>query len=153
MNEERSARRRWLAFIGLFFAAQTTLWVWAIAMVSSDPSHAIVADYDARALDWDAQRARADESDALGWRATVEVDRTRVTVRIADAHGAPVAAHDVSVALFHKAEAARRQAPTLHAVAPGVWQGAVDIHREGLWHVELDADRFSTTATVTVTVD
>jgi hypothetical protein len=77
MSNEPSARRRWVAVIVGFFAAQAALWTWAIVTVSSDPSHAIVANYDARALDWDARRASA----ALGWNATVEVDRTHTKPR------------------------------------------------------------------------
>lgn len=146
MSNERSARRRWLAIIGAFFLAQAALWTFAIVTVSSDPSHAVVANYDARALDWDAQRAGA----GLGWRATFELDRTHTVVRIVDAAGAPVPAEHVGLAIFHKAEAAHRRSVALHAIAPGVWHGSVDLGRSGLWQLELTADAFTTTTTVDI---
>jgi nitrogen fixation protein FixH len=146
VNIETSARRRWTAIIGGFFLAQAALWTFAITTVSSDPSHAVVADYDARALDWDAQRARA----PVGWHATLELDRSQALVRIVDAAGEPVQADHLALAMFHKAEAAHRQAVTLHAVAPGVWAGPVTIRRSGLWQLELTADAFNTITTVPV---
>lgn len=146
MSTERSARRRWIAVIGAFFLAQAVLWTFAIVTVSSDASHAVVADYDARALDWDAQRARA----PIGWQATLELDRSHALVRIVDADGAPVHADHIALAMFHKAEAAHRYAVALHAVAPGVWAGPVALGRPGLWQLELTADAFTTTTTVPI---
>jgi nitrogen fixation protein FixH len=146
MSTEKSARRRWVAIIGGFFLAQAVLWTYAIITVSSDPSHAVVANYDARALDWDAQRARAEH----GWHATLELDRSHTLVRIVDAQGVPVRAEQVALAIFHKAEAAHRQSVPLQPLAPGVWEGNVALHRPGLWQLELSADAFSTTSTVAI---
>jgi nitrogen fixation protein FixH len=151
---ERRARRFWLGFIAAFFASQAVLWTWAIFTVSADTSHAIVRDYDARALDWDAQRARMDASAALGWHAAIELDRTQLTVRITDRDHRPLAGATPSVTMFHKAEAARRQEPALHEIEPGVWRASVDLRRAGWWFVELETtrgpDRFAITNTVAV---
>lgn len=143
MSTERSARHHWIAIIVAFFLAQAVLWTFAIVTVASDPSHAVVANYDARALDWDAQRARAQ----IGWQATVELDRTHALVRIVDADGAPVQAEHIELAIFHKAEAAHRQSLALHTIAPGVWEASVELRRPGLWQLELTADAFTTTTT------
>ena len=153
MNERR-ARRFWVGFIAAFFASQAVLWTWAIFTVSADPSHAIVRDYDARALDWDAQRARMEASTALGWSAAIELDRSLLTVRVTDRDGRPLTGATPRVSIFHKAEAARRHEPSLHEVEPGVWRATVDLRRSGWWIVELEAtrgaDRFAATQTVTV---
>jgi nitrogen fixation protein FixH len=151
---ERRARRFWLAFIVFFFVAQAGLWTWAIATVSRDASHAIVASYDARALDWDRQRAGQQASDALGWETAIELDGAAVTVRILDRDRRPLAGADVTCTLFHKAEAARRQSPALRETEPGVFRGTVDPLHVGSVVVELAAtregDRFATTKTLTV---
>lgn len=141
--QETRARRRWIAFIGMFFVAQAGLWTWAIARVSSDPSHAVVANYDARALDWDAQRALAAASAALGWESKVTVEGDALTVQVVDRDAVPVELSVVHAVLFHNAEAAHRRRVTLEAVAPGVFRAPASLHRPGKWTVEIEAARGS----------
>ena len=112
----------------------------------------MVANYDARALDWDAQRAREQASAALQWQAEIDLGHTQMRVRLVDREGRPVEADAVSVAMFHKAEAAHRQTVTLHAIAPGLFVGPARLHRDGAWSIELEAtrgdDRFYATRTI-----
>ena len=142
MNAETSARRRFTALIVGFFAAQAVLWIYAITLVSLDASHAVVADYDAKALDWDAQRARQASSDALGWSAAVELDpATGVHLTLRDADGQPLDGASVRITLFHHARASQRTSLALSAVGTGRYAAPADVARKGTWTVVVDAQR------------
>ena len=139
--ESRSARR-WMMYIGVFFLGQACLWTVALSRVSGDPSHAVVDDYDRRALSWDEQRARREASARLGWNREVALqagDPGTVSVVLTDADGNPVAAERVEVTIFHRAAAAQRQTVALERVAPGTYVGHPRVDRSGLWRVELSA--------------
>ena len=141
-KEETRARRFWTVLILSFFVGQAALWTFAITTVSGDTSHAIVPDYDAKALDWDRERERREASAALQWRATVELDRDgAVQLRLVDSQDRAVEGADVRVTLFHNAEAARRQQVPLQAVGDGVYAGAGRLHRDGKWTVAIEATR------------
>jgi nitrogen fixation protein FixH len=142
MSDETRARRRWIGLILAFFAGQVVLWTFAITTVSSDPSHAVVPDYDAKALDWDQERERRDASAALRWTATVELDDGgAVKLTLLDAHDHAVDGAHVHLTLFHNAEAAHRQRVSLHAMGDGTYAGAARLHRKGKWTVAVEATR------------
>lgn len=147
VNERRS-RRRWLGFICAFFAAQALLWTMALTFVSGDTSHAIVASYDARALDWDAQQDRRMRSEALGWHAKIGVDQASaetnartIEVELHDRSDSAVIADDIQLTLFHHASASERQRLSLRAVSPGVYRGSAPLGRPGKWRFEVEASR------------
>jgi nitrogen fixation protein FixH len=142
-NAETRARRRWVAFVVGIFASQAALWVFAIALVASDSSHAIVSDYDRRALDWDENVRRRQSSAALGWSAEISVE-TRLghdghvlAVKLADAQALPISDAEVEVTVFHQAKAAERTTLRLHADGRGGYEAVAPMTRSGKWRLEL----------------
>lgn len=157
---ERRTRRRWLGIIVGFFVLQAMLWSYTLARVSGDPSHAVVEDYDQRAIDWDKHRAQMAASAALGWAAKVDVTprglggEGGVRVTLTDAAHRPVLAENVVATVFHQAAAARRTEADLEPLAPGVYTARLPIDRPGKWRVRIEARRgedvFETTSTQVV---
>jgi len=139
-KKERRARWFWLSFILMFFAGQAVLWTYALNVVSNDPSHAIVEDYDSFATQWDESKADRAASDALGWHAEMSADHERLVVKLTDTFGKPVDA-EVTAKIFHKARAAEVKEVLFTATEPGILVGKVDMERGGHWRVRLTATR------------
>jgi nitrogen fixation protein FixH len=139
-KKERRARWFWLSFILMFFVGQAVLWTFALNVVSNDPSHAIVDDYDSFATQWDQTKAEQAASDALGWHAQMSADHERLVVKLTDTLGKPVEAQ-VTAKVFHKARAAEVLDVAFSATEPGVLVGEVDMERSGHWRVRLTATR------------
>ena len=143
---ETRARRRWMAFVVGIFVSQAALWAFAITLVASDESHAIVSDYDERALEWDDHVRRRKDSAALGWSAVVELEPTSdetplLVVELADAHAQPIADAEVEVTLFHQARAAERTRLSLLPDGAGRYASLAPMTRSGKWRLELQARR------------
>ena len=157
---ERTTRRRWLGIIVGFFALQAALWSYTLVRVHDDPSHAVVEDYDQRAIDWDAHRAQLAASARLGWAAAVDLTPQGpagegvVRVTLTDATHHPIVAEDVAATVFHQAAAAQRTEVALQPLGPGVYAAAMPIDRPGKWRVHIEARRgddvFQATSTQTV---
>lgn len=139
-TKERRARRFWVSFILMFFAGQAVLWTFALDVVSNDPSHAVVEDYDSFATQWDESQAAKASSEALGWHAQLSADHERIVVRLTDALGKPVQAQ-VTAKLFHKARASQIREIALTPSEPGLLVGLADLERSGQWRVTLTATR------------
>lgn len=145
---ERKAQWLWTGFILAFFAIQACLWAVAITYTANDPSHAVVPDYDSKALAWDQQKAARAASDQLGWSAEVEVshgqlatDWRPISLSLVDEQGQPVTGAEVSVAAFHRGRAGRRQTLSLAETTPGHYHGTIRVLYFGLWQFEGTADR------------
>ncbi|RMG98295.1 MAG: hypothetical protein D6705_06305 [Deltaproteobacteria bacterium] len=140
---ERKARRRWLSFIGAFFLFEFVLWGTAIYVVHDDPSHAVVEDYDTKALAWDEHRLAEAASAALGWHADVRIAARegRLAVEVRDRDGAPVKGAAVEAEVFHRARAGRKRRVVLTEEAPGVYGASLPVDRPGRWSVHLSAER------------
>jgi nitrogen fixation protein FixH len=147
-STETWARRRWLAFIVGIFIFQAALWVFAISLVASDASHAVVSDYDQRALDWDRHLHRRQRSAALGWSASIAVEPGPVTgedrlivIGLEDASALPVDDARVELTLFHQARASERRTITLQPIGLGRYEGLAPMNQGGKWRFELLARR------------
>lgn len=139
-NKEKRARWFWLSFILMFFVGQGVLWTYALRVVTNDPSHAVVEDYDKFATKWDEARADQSASDALGWQAQLSADHERIVVKLTDADGHPVEA-ELRATVFHKARAAEVQDIAFSETEPGLSIGLADLERSGHWRVRLTATR------------
>jgi len=128
----------------MFFAGQAVLWTFALNRVASDPSHAVVDNYDDIALHWDEHRARQDASAALGWDASVQMRSTpsgaaTLRVEIADKEKTAVTADRVLATVFHQSAAADKRTVELLPTAPGVYAATFDATRQGKWRIAIDA--------------
>ncbi len=136
---EKTAQLRWTVFILLFFLIQAVIWIVAISITTRDPSHAVVADYDERALNWDEERALRRASAALGWTATIRVDEAAdirgnrvIAIEISDGQQ-PVTDARLELTAFHRARAGQPHQLLMKEVGPGVYSGTLQVRHSGLW--------------------
>ncbi|MCR9161371.1 MAG: FixH family protein [Nannocystaceae bacterium] len=139
-QKETRARWFWISFILMFFAGQAVLWTFALGVVTDDPSHAVVEDYDKFATRWDETRAERSASEALGWHARLSADHERIVLELTDADGEPVDAQ-VQAKVFHKARAAEAQDVEFTPSGAGLSIGLANLERSGHWRVRLTATR------------
>ncbi len=113
---------------------------------NSDPSFAVEPDYYRRAVLWDSTVARRARSDALQWRAVVQMappeeGQATILVTLTDAGGRPVDSADVRVEASHNAEGANLHEAKLLATGPGSYAARIPTAARGLWRVDLTAAR------------
>ena len=140
------------------------LCVHAIAMIAvvfvatRDPSFAVEPNSYKKAVAWDASRAQQKASERLGWSVSIRTSdhtdllgRRRITCRLTDKDGIPVAAATVGLEVFHHARAADRVQVSLNPEENGIYSAEVPMKRAGTWEFRLAARRgtelFTTVAT------
>jgi nitrogen fixation protein FixH len=135
----------WVPAILLVSLIGTQLTV--LASVLGDPAFATEPDYYQKAVDWDAHRAREQESQALGWNARVRWDeRDAANLRslhleLTAADGSAVPGAQVHVVAFHNARAAQPLELEPLESSPGVYSATFEGHRPGLWELRIEATR------------
>ncbi len=142
-QKEKTAQFLWTGFILLFFVIQAILWIVAITLTSADKSHAILPDYDQRALQWDEQRAQQAASRQLGWTNELKVDPTgdlrgfrAISLKLTDREQQPVGAATIQLRAFHRGRAGEPQDIRLQEVEPGVYAGVIQVTRSGRWQFQ-----------------
>lgn len=120
-----TAAARWTAgivgLLGLCVASVTTL---IVASARAD-GRQVMPNYDTRALAHGEVMAQHARDEALGWTAALAFDGPDVVVTLRDRTGAPVRGAAVTIAMYHRAHAAR----VITALAaetpgsPGVYRG------------------------------
>lgn len=137
---------RWPLFlVGLLVLCVVTQGVLVVAAVS-DPRQHVEADYYAKGLAWDAQRAAQRASARLGWTLELELQRVDAGARILqltvrDATGQPLTGASARCRARHRAALDRELSAELTETAPGVYQGAFAMTREGHWELDLELVR------------
>lgn len=147
-SQEAFAQMMWGSIIVGFFVVQFIMWGIALFITHNDPSHKVIADYEQRAVNWDAHRQELLDSEQLGWTAKIEVAEEatlegfrKVTVVITDRDQQPVAVDHLALTFFHRARAAEQQDLVLESLAPTVWQGTAKMKRSGVWQFSGTADK------------
>ena len=80
-QKEKTAQFLWTGFILMFFVIQAIVWIVAITLTANDKSHAVLPNYDERALKWNEEVALRAASEKLV-RVRVEFSKNRLaTVR------------------------------------------------------------------------
>lgn len=148
--DERRARWTWTAVIVGFLGMQVALGGTAIFLATSDPSMAVVPDYEKKSLAWDDELAMRAVGRKLAWQVAIDLDpqadakgQRMVRLVVTDRDGAPVAGAAANLQLYHHARAGEVLEPKLREAVPGVYQGLAPIHRPGLWQFSLDLRRDS----------
>jgi nitrogen fixation protein FixH len=146
-EREAIAQMAWTTGIIAFFGLQAILWSVAIFLTSNDPSHAIVENYDKKAMNWDAQREAEEASRKLGWTceispsAPLKNERQRtVEICLRDRKLEPISGATVSVRTFHKARAAHPVEQQLAESGAGVYSCVLEMPKQGQWQFEVTAD-------------
>lgn len=154
MNPERPHRGRipahwfWpgmvIGLMSISVIAMTTTMVLAV----SDPSFAVVEDYEAKAGAWDETAAARRASAELGWTTEISFGESAdvygardLVVEIAQSDGAAVVGASAQAVAFHPARSRDRQVVDLKEQSPGVYVGSFTPRREGVWEFELSAVR------------
>lgn len=147
-QKEKTAQLLWTGFILMFFLIQAILWTVAITLTTGDKSHAVVASYDERALNWDEEVAQRNASVRLGWQADLFLDSAAdirkfhvITLKIQDSGQQPVAGAVIELVAFHRALAGAPQRVELVEVGEGVYSGKIQVSKSGLWQFEGKATR------------
>ncbi len=142
-NKEKTAQLMWTGFILIFFIVQAIIWMVAISITIRDPSHAVVAGYDEKALKWDEEKVQNLASANLGWQAEILIDSTAdilgnhaITVRLDDREHSPVKDAKFEFRAFHRALAGQPQPILLSEINDGVYAGQIQIRKSGLWQFE-----------------
>jgi len=158
-NDSRSKFVRWRTAVWPWVPALllTSLIGMQLAVLSStldDPTFATEADYYRKATDWDAQQARARQSQALGWTARARVEASAgaghaLSVSLEDARHAAIDGAEVRAIAFHNARAGQPRELILPELSPGVYRAELGAARAGVWELRLsakrDPDRYETT--------
>jgi nitrogen fixation protein FixH len=139
-RKEATAKFVWTAIILSFFLIQAIIWVVAITLTANDKSHAVVAGYDERALNWDDEVALRTASKKLGWRSELTIDSAsdirgihNITLKLQDSDESPVANASVQLTVFHRAFAGDPQKITFAEISDGVYEGKIRIRNSGRW--------------------
>ncbi|MDH3626396.1 MAG: FixH family protein [Acidobacteriota bacterium] len=132
-------------------ATQTVL----IVSSMTDPSFAVVPDYEQKAADWDLKNAQAQRNRQLGW--TLDV-RTRpgnerfelnVEVEIHGTYGKPIRDAHIVFEAFHNARASQIQRSEMVHVGDGIYIATIGGRRAGVWQFQFQVDhedqRFTST--------
>jgi nitrogen fixation protein FixH len=117
-----------------------------LSSVLDDPTFSTEPDYYRKALDWDAQQARARQSQALEWTAHASVDGGTAAVRavsvsITDARRSPIHGAVVRATAFPNARAAQARELTFREASPGVYRAELGPARPGIWELRCSATR------------
>ncbi len=143
-----------------FLVLQLIIGGLAFALATRDPSVAVMPDYHERALRWDDQVSRRQQSDALGWRATIRlgdqsIDGTtrQLTYQVVNSDGSPISGGVASLRFFHHTRAADVADRPLAETSPGIYSAMLPITRPGLWDIEFslivdNEQRFWTAETI-----
>lgn len=121
--------------------------LWVMWVAGHDPSFAVEKDYYRKAVDWDSVMAQERRNQVLGWRLApvlapfTATEGARLTVRLADAHGAPITGAAVHVAALFNGRAADIYEATLAPVGDSSYAGRLPVHHRGAWELRFEARR------------
>lgn len=144
MQERRSARF-WTAFILALMAIDLLVAVFAIVFAVGDPSFQPVPSYGESGVDWETTKKLQAESDALGWKASVErsLERDAICVSLSDPQGEPVTGAIGNLQAYHFTRAG--DAVTVPAIEsetqPGLYIATTDVSKDGRWQVTVRLTR------------
>lgn len=139
----------WPGLVLLLLGGQLVMGAVAVMLATADPAWRVVPHYHDRALEWDQVVAARSVSERLGWSveitpsasATITGQRS-FEVTLADAAGRPIEGANVSVELWHHARPDELMTVPCRATGgPGQYAGAARLTRNGLWQVEIRAER------------
>ncbi len=137
---EKTCQLIWTGIILSFFLIQAIIWTVALALTANDPSHAVIADYEQKALNWDQSQSERLASAALGWQADLNVDSHRdvrsyhpLELVLRDRDGRPLETAGVTLQAFHTGRAADVQRLELTPTDPGRYTGKIRVERAGYW--------------------
>ncbi len=144
LRAERRAKRFWVSLVVGLLGLQLVVGGVAISLATSDPSVAVIPNYHAAALDWDATKRSRGAITRLGWKTELTVTqgadgrgRRAVRLRVRDQKGRPVDGLRVAGRYYRHARAGDVAPLQLSAVGDGQYQALVPLPEAGLWQIDL----------------
>jgi nitrogen fixation protein FixH len=145
---KRSPAWVWPAIIIGMLAVHTLACLVVVFIATSDPSHAVIPDYHAKAVAWDEHRAKLRASGELGWACTIEaalaadlMGQRAVRVSLRDAAKQPLTGAAVKLTSYHHARANDVNEAEFKEGAPGEYVAMVDMRRDGTWRFDVAVTR------------
>jgi len=132
----------------LLLGSSVMLYMVIVPFLTSDPSHAVVPDYEGRAANWDQITAQRRTNKALGWGIRLRApDGIRpgtpliLQINVHDGAGNSIDDARIEGVALHVARAATRHDFTAHPVAPGIYEATIQTGRAGIWEVDVSVRR------------
>jgi len=142
-QKEKTAQFLWTGFILMFFLIQAIVWIVAISLTANDKSHAVVPNYDERALNWNEEVALRAASKNLGWQSQLSIDDSGdilgqrvITMKLRDRNDKPVDGATVNLRAFHRARAAVPQFLEFSPTGEGTYTSTLRVDKSGHWQFE-----------------
>lgn len=159
----------WPGMVCSIIGLSLTISMSTLRFATGDPSVAAEESYYEKAMRWDEFAELRDRSAALGWSASVQIQKLstsepvragvetesstavlgdvkpipqrEIRITLVDAGGAPLHGATVKAFCFHHARRAETFTVELGESKPGVYTGGAAMPREGLYEVRIDATR------------
>lgn len=141
-DESDPRKRAWL-WPGIIIGILTVHTIGCLIVVyiaTSDPSHAVVSNYHAKAVAWDQHQAQARASTQLGWSCSIEtamqadmLGQRTVHISLRDADDQPLTKAQVKISTYHHARANDISEAEFNEGTPGEYTATVHMKRPGLW--------------------
>ncbi len=146
-KRSRFASYRWPMIVVALLGGHVGAMALAVNIAGRDGGNVVLPDYYARALAWDEMRAKAADSELLGWDVHVntspfvEADGQRsLRVAIQDKFHEPVNGASVTVRFWHRAEGKAVEAVLALDGESGVYKALVPMTKPGIWSCDLAAE-------------
>lgn len=144
---------QWPIGVALVLALTVGANVWMAIVASSDEAFAVEPDYYQKAVRFDDEMARREESARLAWRVTPTLQLGTpdfvgaLSVVVTDAAGRPIDGATVELLAMHNARASHQLTATLAPEGNGRYATPLDAQRPGEWELRFtvtrDGERFS----------
>ncbi len=139
------AHQRWVGLVVGLLGMSVVIQGTALWLATSDPSFAVVEDYEQKARDWDKSRAIAARSAELGWTADLRAKPlhrgVQLELTLTDQQGEAIEGARVSLVAFHNARANNKLRNELPHLSGALYGQALPLTREGLWEFQLEVRR------------
>jgi nitrogen fixation protein FixH len=160
LQAERRAKRFWVSLVVGLLGLQLVVGGVAISLATNDPSVAVIPNYHAAALDWDATKRTRNAVARRGWKAELTVaevadgrGRRAIQLRVFDQTGRPGEGLRVAGRYYRHARAGDVASLELPDVGDGQYLTLVPMAEAGLWQVDLQLEGGPEAMQVTTTVE
>ena len=138
----------WALVPVMLLGSSVLLYMVIVPFMTSDPSHAVVPDYEGRAANWDAVTAQRRANAQLGWNLRVRAPhgtRTdaplKLLIEVTDREGREIDGAAVSGVALHVARAATRFDFAAVSREGGHYEAEIDSARPGIWEIDVTVRR------------
>lgn len=141
-------RLRWPMIVVGLLLGHFCLMMWALYMATGDRDGVVIPDSYVKSLEWDRRKAEREMAVAAGWRMELALrpggpdarGLRRVSLRMVDGSGEPLAATRASVLVYHEAAPGARHELTLTTERGGEFEAELPLGFRGYYRMEVRAE-------------